>query len=402
VQFNVQFNARSSSSMRTSIISLAAIPLGAMLTMVAAAEPAAAPGDTVRFVKRQLDAAFRSEGVAVGDYNRDGKLDIAAGTVWFAAPDWQMRLLVPEAQEYDPKGYSKSFCNFAEDMNGDGWTDIIVVGWPGDPTTWLENPKSLDAPWKRHVCVPVTNNESPQYVPMGKSARRSLLFAAAEGMAYATPVEDPYAGWATTVISAKGAPGTAKYDHGLGAGDVNGDGLIDVIVPKGWWEAPASPGQGEWTFHAVNFGGPCAHMHVFDYDGDGDADVLSSSAHAYGIWWHEQLPEGKWQTHLIDKSFSQTHALELADINGDGLPDFVTGKRWWAHAKGDPGVDEPAVFYWFELTRKDGRPHWIPHQFDVDSGPGTQFQVIDVDGDGLLDVVSSNKKGTHFFRQTRN
>jgi hypothetical protein len=91
----------------------------------------------------------------------------------------------------------------------------------------------------------------------------------------------------------------------------------------------------------------------------------------------------------------------VADINGDGLPDFVTGKRWWAHASGDPGVDEPAVFCWFELKRKDGRPEWIRHQFDHDSGPGTQFELADVDGDGLIDVVTSNKKGVHFFRQVR-
>ena len=92
--------------------------------------------------------------------------------------------------------------------------------------------------------------------------------------------------------------------------------------------------------------------------------------------------------------------LCLADINGDGLPDFVTGKRWWAHGpKGDVDPDEPAVVYWFELTRKDGKPVWIPHQIDDDSGVGTQFEVADINGDGLLDIVISNKKGAHLFIQ---
>jgi hypothetical protein len=91
----------------------------------------------------------------------------------------------------------------------------------------------------------------------------------------------------------------------------------------------------------------------------------------------------------------------LADINGDGLADFVTGKRWWAHAKGDPGVDEPAVFFWFELVRKDGKASWTAHQFDHDSGVGTQFEIADMNGDQLLDIVTSSKKGVHYFQQAR-
>ncbi len=141
-------------------------------------------------------------------------------------------------------------------------------------------------------------------------------------------------------------------------------------------------------------------MIVYDFDGDGDNDVLSSSAHRFGIWWHEQTPDG-WKTHQIDKSISQTHAVCLADINGDGLADFVTGKRWWAHMGRDPGADMPAVVVWYELRRKAGRPVWTKHIIDDDSGVGTQFEVADVDGDGLLDVVTSNKKGVYYFRQKR-
>src|SRR5690606_2129677 len=137
------------------------------------------------------------------------------------------------------------------------------------------------------------------------------------------------------------------------------------------------------------------------FDGDGDNDVLTSSPHAFGIWWHEQLGDGQWKTHTIDESFSQIHSVCMADINGDGLLDFVTGKRWWAHASGDPGGDQPAVLHWFELTRKDGRPVWISHQIDHNSGVGTQFELADIDGDQLLDIAISNKRGVFIFRQVR-
>ena len=145
-------------------------------------------------------------------------------------------------------------------------------------------------------------------------------------------------------------------------------------------------------------------MLVFDFAGNGRNSVLTTSAHKYGVWWHEPVAwtrAGGWKSQTIDKTISQTHAVCLADINGDGLPDFVTGKRWWAHTHGDPGIDEPAMLVWYELSRKDGRPAWTRHVIDDNSGVGTQFQVIDVNGDGLLDIVVSNKKGVFYFQQVR-
>lgn len=355
----------------------------------------------VKFTKRQLDPKFRSEGVATADFNHDGQLDVAAGSVYYAAPDWTMHTVQEQALEFDPKGYSGSFCNFADDLNGDGWADLIVVDFPGAQTWWFENPQGADRPWTKHECVPVTNNESPTYLDVQGLGKRQLVFAAGDQMALAHSTADATANWLIQPISEHGAPGTERYSHGLGVGDVNADGRMDVLVSQGWWEQPGEQDKpSKWTFHAGPFADNVSNIHVYDFDGDGDNDVLCSSAHAFGIWWHEQTPDG-WKQHEIDKSFSQTHSLCLADINSDGLPDFVTGKRWWAHAAGDPGVDDPAVMYWFELQRKDGRASWLPHQFDHDSGVGTQFEVTDVNDDGLLDVVTSNKKGTYIHTQSR-
>ncbi|MDP7016175.1 MAG: VCBS repeat-containing protein [Pirellulaceae bacterium] len=367
--------------------------------------------EKIRFKKVQLDATFRSEGVAVGDFNKDGKQDIAAGFVWYEAPSWKMHTVLDKPPVYQPKGYSNSFCTFADDLNGDGWTDILVVDFPGTPTWWFENPQGAAGPWKKRVLTPVTNNESPQYLDLDGDGKRELIAAFSPDstkpdgpdrrMAYITQKKNVDAPWTINAISEKASPGTRKYDHGLGVGDVNGDERNDILCASGWWEAPVTKGKGLWKFHPAPWGGKGAQMFVYDFDGDGDSDVLSSSPHAFGVWWHEQVDEGEWKTHEIDKSFSQTHGVCFADMNGDGLMDFVTGKRWWAHGGRDPGGDQPAVFCWFELQRSASGPRWIRHQFDHDSGPGTQFEVADVNGDRLLDVVTSNKKGVHYFQQVR-
>jgi len=372
------------------------------VAVAAALATALHAGETsIRFRKIRLDSVFRSEGTAVGDFNKDGRLDISAGSVYYAAPDWKMVPVLEKPNQFDPHNYSDSFANFAEDVNRDGRTDLVVVDFPNKPTWWFEQPAKQPAPWKRHECTPVTNNESPQLLDLNRDGRKDLLLALEPGRYMGFATQKPAGLWELHAVSAPKAPGTDRYSHGLGAGDLNGDGRLDILVVEGWWECPAEASKRPWQFHAADFGKPCAQMVVYDFDDDGDADVLSSSAHDFGIWWYEQTSDG-WRTHEIDRSFSQTHSLCLADISGDGLPDFVTGKRWWAHGpKGDAGADQPAVMVWFEFSRSAGRPHWTARKFDDDSGVGTQFEVADVNGDRLLDVVTANKKGVHLFVQER-
>jgi len=372
----------------------------------------AGEGDTqVRFKKIQLDSAFRSHGVAVGDFNGDGKLDVSPGGVYYAAPDWKMHPIVENPTAFDPqKGVSDTYLCFAGDVNRDGRTDLITCSRPGGSVWWFENPAIGGGAWKKHLAVSVFTTESPTWAEVRGDGRKDLVLgypvdqdthlSPKKRMAFARPGEAPDAIWSVRTFSALGGAGTRRWDHGLGVGDVNSDGRLDVVVRTGWYEAPADVEQPEWTFHRADLGEDCAQMLVHDFDGDGDNDVLSTSAHAFGIWCHEQTPDG-WQTHEIDKSISQTHAVCLADLNGDGLADFVTGKRWWAHGGRDPGADMPAVLVWFELSRQQGRPVWTKHLIDDDSGVGTQFEVTDVNGDGLLDIVTSAKKGVFYFEQTR-
>ena len=379
---------------------------------------AVSPGEKITWKKTVLETVFRSEGCTVADFDNDGDLDIATGSVWYEHPDhspepWRQRLISKEPAEFNPNGYSDTFFNFADDLNGDGWQDLIVVGIPGGKTNWFANPLGSEAPldpWEPSLVIPMTTNESPTYLDLNGDRHRELLSGISNRIiASSSPATFPQAPWKMTSLSESGAPGTDMYSHGLGAGDLNRDGRADVLTTAGWWEQPAKPSRNTWVFHPATLGQPCAQMYVHDFDGDGDADVISSSAHRVGIWWHEQITfpkephrEPVWKEHLIDNSLSQTHAAVLADLNGDGRPDFVTGRRYWAHNGHDPGEDQPAILVWLELENTPAGPRWTRHTIDEDSGVGTQFEIADVNGDGLLDIVTSSKKGTFLFEQERN
>ncbi|MHC4888185.1 MAG: FG-GAP-like repeat-containing protein, partial [Planctomycetota bacterium] len=359
----------------------------------------------IRFKKIVVDKTFRAEGVAVGDINRDGKIDVLAGDVWYAAPDWKMNEIRPVGQYDGTKGYSQCFANFSQDINGDGWVDSIIIGMPGEPCRWYENPKNKTGHWKERIVVKSACNETPLFVDLLGDGQPVLLFAVRpEGlMAWFGVPKDLESLWDMHVIAGPKAPGTERYSHGLGCGDINGDGRNDVIFTSGWWEAPKDRTQKNWKWHPAKLGPGCADMLVYDVDGDGDSDVISSSAHNYGIWWFEQIPPvdgSQFKQHVIFDKFSQPHAIRLVDMNGDGVKDLVTGKRHFAHQGKDPGGKEPAVLCWFELRRpQKGKAEFILHKIDDNSGVGTQFEVTDMNKDGKWDIVTSNKKGVHVFLQ---
>jgi len=368
--------------------------------------PAGAVDDRGKFAKVVVDKTFRAEGVAVADVNKDGKLDILAGEVWYEAPDWKMHEIAPPGNYGNGSGgYSKCFQNYAMDVNGDGWVDSLVVTFPGNEAVWFENPQGKDGPWKRRVITKNACNETPIFADLLGNGKPVLIFPTGGRMAWFSVPKDLEAPWDVHYIAAAGQPGGAQFSHGLGCGDLNGDKRNDVLVKEGWWEAPEDRTQSPWTFHPVNLGAECADMIVHDIDGDGLADVITSSAHQYGIWWHQQAKTDKGiefkQQDIFAKLTSETHAVILAELYKGGNMGFVTGKRFWAHGPtGDPGAGEPSVLYWIEIRRPEkGKVEFVPHLVDDDSGVGTQFVVCDINGDGKLDIVISNKKGTFVFVQ---
>lgn len=367
-----------------------------------------------QFKKIQLTSDFYCEGANFGDFNHDGKMDLVSGPFWYEGPDFKTRHEYYPAKTYDPLGYSENFFAFTYDLNHDGWTDILIVGFPGKETFWYENPHGKKELWDRHLALAVTDNESPTFADLTGDGKPELICNSEGYFGYATPDwNNPGQPWKFHPITPKGS--WQRFTHGMGYGDVDGDGRMDLLEKDGWWQQPASlKGDPPWVKHPVNFGTGGAQMYVYDVDGDGDNDVITSlAAHGYGLAWFENRRENgeiKFQQHMIMNKepgenrygvhFAQLHALDLIDMDGDGLKDIVTGKRFWAHGPtGDTEPTAPAVLYWFKLVRGPQKTvDFVPYLIDDNSGVGTQVVAGPIQGNKKFpDVVVGNKKGTFVF-----
>jgi len=357
----------------------------------------------------ELDTRFRGEGAAVADLNRDGKLDVMTGEVWYEAPNWTMHEAgVPG--EYDgATGYARAFFTFAHDMNGDGWTDLVGGTMQDQPFWWFENPRGGPGRWTEHTSDRNNWGEAPRILNLRQDGSFAMVSSENHtGHVYwAELPADGSGSWQSHVITGPEEPGQGAFRHGLGIGDINSDGRPDLAGILGWWETPEDRTQSPWPFHPYEQLAPrCANIEVVDLDGDGDLDLLTSEAHEAGVWWFEHLPgddgEPRFERRLIDDSFTQSHSIAAADLDSDGDADVITGKRFWAHnnTNTDPGTQDPAVLYWYENTKAaDGGLEFTRHLIHDDSGVGLQLPVVDLDGDGRLDLVISNKKGVRIFLQ---
>ncbi|MBC7366368.1 MAG: VCBS repeat-containing protein [Undibacterium sp.] len=371
------------------MISLRAFPsclLAFSLTAFAAlAALAASTPRAITFEKLTLTTEYWSDRLNAADINGDGQPDIISGPFWYTGPDF------------------KTGRTFYEPV-----------------------PQEPDARWKKHLVAQRVFGESPRFTDVDGDGHPQLVSISGTTAAdklkqwgwYAPDLAAPDQPWRFVPITEKAEFG--HYYHGEGIGDVNGDGRADLVLNEGWWEQPpaSAPAGTLWKKHPFTFGSDRggAQMLVADINGDGRADIITAKdAHGFGLSWFEQrrtatgeisFTEHKMMgTRAEEKTygvaFSQPHALTLADLDGDGLPDVITGKRRWAH--GPTGDVEPMatpVNYAFLLRRDPTAPggaRLIPQLIDGASGLGTQIEALDVNADGVPDVLTASKLGTFVF-----
>jgi hypothetical protein len=359
---------------------------------------AALSSDEIPFERHTIDLG-RSEACAVADINGDGRADIISGEHWYEAPSWKKHQY---KKDFVFNNYLDDFSDLPLDVDGDGDIDIITAAWGSRRLAWFENPGDGRGMWKEHIIDQGSPTEFAFLVDLDNDGLAEEVlpqYGGREGYTawYKRKGRGKDVQWNRHIVSNK------LHGHGIGAGDVNGDGRNDILTPEGWLEAPADPTQGDWRFHSDWSYDKLGFIYVLDVDGDGLNDVVSSRAHDYGVFWLQQQrsPSGvlTWKEQLIDDAWSQAHAMTLVDLTGDGQLELVTGKRLYAHNGHDPGGREPLGLYWYQWVDTGQKREWVRHILDYGGrvGGGMQIPVVDLDGDGDLDIVVAGKGGLFVF-----
>ena len=336
------------------------------------------------------------EAAGVLDIDRDGRSDIFCGGFWYEAPSWKKHF-VREAEKMSE--YYNDFANLPMDVDGDGWTDIVNAAFFNKQLFWIRNPGKSGGGFEVIDIDEPGNMETAIAADINGDGQQDILPNIGGSAAWYEFKRDPTAKHGVKWIKHELPKDAAA--HGIGAGDINGDGRCDVVAPGGWAEQADEAG-GKWLWHGeFNLGGTSIPILVHDVDGDGDGDIIWGMGHDYGIYWLEQTasPGGNrsWKRHEIDRSWSQPHFLLLADLNGDGTDEVVTGKRYRAHNGGDPGGNDPLCVYYYSFDSKDKK--WTRHLLHEGGriGLGINTQAADIDGDGDIDIVAPGKSGLYLF-----
>lgn len=348
------------------------------------------------------------EAAGVFDVDGDGVPDIVSGAWWYKGPDFRAKYPVCEVKASGE--YYDDFSTIPMDVNGDGRTDVVTGGWWGCALRWAENPGKAGAPWAVHELPRIGNIETTrawdidgdgqlEIVPNTPGTREVVYYK------LLTDSQGRGTGEFRKIVVYTFPEGRSQ-GHGLGCGDLTGRGRMDIVLKSGWLEAPADPAAGEWTWHdefpePVRSIGASVPMLVCDLNGDGLGDVIVGNGHGYGLWWLEQRIESgrrTWTCHDIDPCNAQYHDLQWVDIDGDGKPELVTGKRHRAHCGHEPGEWDDYGIYYFKWTGQTFAKQVITYApFDQAKGCGIHFAVADLNGDGRPDLVAPGKDGLRVF-----
>ncbi|MCL2665796.1 MAG: VCBS repeat-containing protein, partial [Defluviitaleaceae bacterium] len=256
----------------------------------------------LKFDKRCIDIDNKCEACSVCDVNKDGIQDIICGEYWYEGPDFTKKHKICSLT-YDGN-YLHDFSDYPMDVNGNGYPDIITGSWWDGGLFWRENPGAAGGEWKTHKIMDLSNVETIRFYDIDNDGEPEIFPNC--------PGEPPFFVKLKDGNFVKHVIGEVGAGHGLGVGDIDGDGLPEVIVPSGIFKMKngcpyCTPWERFDEFKVKSAWSVPVLTH--DVNNDGKTDIILGYGHNYGLVWLEQGADenGKrtWTEHVIDNGWSQ-------------------------------------------------------------------------------------------------
>jgi len=351
----------------------------------------------LNFQKRRIDIENKCEACSVFDVDNNGILDIVCGEYWYQGPDFTKRYKICDIP-YEHE-YVWDFCDYPMDVDQDGNMDIITGSYWSDGLYWRKNPGKVGAPWETLKICDLPSVETIRFYDIDGDGQVEI-FPNCPGepvfFIKLTGYENGEVQYVKHMVSEEIA------GHGLGVGDVDGDGLLEIITNQGIYHMPeGGPYAGLWQFsQEFDLGGTSVPILVHE------KNLIYGVAHDYGLIWLKQTqnPDGSraWEKHVIDGAWSQYHDMWLADINNDGKLELITGKRYKAHNGNDPGDAKDVFICYYTFEGETLYRHMIEYGNPENggSGVGIYFWLEDLNSNGCLDIVAPGKEGLYLFTQS--